>query len=84
MCRLEIHCASDEEEKGLQVNNIPGKLCGQGREGVKTPILYTALPNAPLCLDLGRIGPCATQDLMISKLWGYGCWDIVLSLTSMF
>ena len=45
--------------------------------------MHTAIPNAPLCLDLGRIGPCATQDLMISKLWGYSCWDVILSLTSM-
>ena len=58
--------------EGPQVNSIPGMLHGQGREGARTPILHAALPNAPLCLDLGRIGLCATQDLMISKLWGYG------------
>jgi hypothetical protein len=71
VCGLEIRCASDEEEKGLRANNIPGELCGRGREGARTPISHAASQNAPLCLDLGRIGLCATRDLMISKPQAY-------------
>ena len=38
MCGLEIHSVSDEGEKGLEKIMYQVKLCGRGREGVRTPI----------------------------------------------
>jgi hypothetical protein len=57
---------SDEEEKGSRISNVPVNLRGQGREGVRTPNLYTALPNTPFSVQAGKEWSMCGKDHVTS------------------
>jgi hypothetical protein len=65
---LEIRIASDEEEKGPRMSIIPGNLRGRGREGVRTPNSYAALPSTPVSVQAGMEWSVRGEDHVISEL----------------